>query len=212
VTYNDLNKYPEWRALRCVLDVLDKPDIDSGTPKDHVTTEGFQKFNSWFGPLIPGEGPKLIKLVLDIINQPWFHGTLSYQQAYERLLASGGGKSVTKGSYLVRAVTQEEQPQYPNNVFVILYHNTKTKTEEEQKISIDHNQVLTQIVSDFAANRKLKAATYGNHKYRVLFVPLHMYTQYSHTYETLTMDQALEGTTSSPEIKRTFLGKVKLGS
>jgi hypothetical protein len=55
--------------------------------------EAFENFLKWFGPI---EGAEVLDQLKNLLEQKWFHGELSAQEAEQKLL------SAKKGSYLVR--------------------------------------------------------------------------------------------------------------
>lgn len=74
----------KFRCLKAVLEV-NKPD--EGVPKGFVALSKFERFLSWFGPLLPNakDGENLFASIVNLLKQPWFHGAVDAQEAARRI-------------------------------------------------------------------------------------------------------------------------------
>lgn len=50
----------------------------------------FERFLTWFGPVIPKkkEGTALLETIKELLSKPWFHGSIDANQASNRILQS----------------------------------------------------------------------------------------------------------------------------
>jgi len=82
----------ESRALMCLKVLV--------APEDTVSMSDFGKLAGWFGPVTPadpsGESLGFLDRIVDLLRQPWFHGSIGTRDAENTL------KIFPRGTYLVR--------------------------------------------------------------------------------------------------------------
>jgi hypothetical protein len=72
---------------KCLKAVLEVNKGDEGVPKGSVALTKFERFLSWFGPVLPNakEAENLFASIVSLLKQPWFHGAIDANEAAKRI-------------------------------------------------------------------------------------------------------------------------------
>lgn len=139
--------------LRCLTAVL--ADIAACTVPTVITLDTFNRFLLWLAPL----QPDVFQRLLELLVQPWFHGSLSSAAASDRVRDAGDGSFLVRfsarepGAYAITCRTSEQ----------IRHYRITRKAPGRYVLGQVEARSLHDMVQRFSTELKLLHACPGSH-------------------------------------------------